>query len=42
MTTSTPAVEAIAVSAHPGASRHIANEFDLVAEYEVNKVKAGF
>ncbi|HWO35988.1 MAG TPA: alginate export family protein [Candidatus Acidoferrum sp.] len=28
---------AIAVAAHPGASRHIGNEFDLVAEYEVNK-----
>jgi hypothetical protein len=28
---------AIAVSAHPGASRHIGNELDLVAEYEVNK-----
>src|SRR5438270_103101 len=27
----------IAVSAHPGASRHIGNEFDVVAEYEVNK-----
>ena len=28
---------AIAVPAHPGASRHIGNEFDMVAEYEVNK-----
>ena len=28
---------AIAVAAHPGASRHIGNEFDMVAEYEVNK-----
>ena len=28
---------AIAVAAHPGASRHIGNEFDTVAEYEVNK-----
>jgi hypothetical protein len=28
---------AIAVAAHPGASRHIGNEFDAVAEYEVNK-----
>ena len=27
----------IAVAAHPGASRHIGNEFDMVAEYEVNK-----
>jgi hypothetical protein len=28
---------AIAVAAHPGASRHIGNELDLVAEYVVNK-----
>lgn len=28
---------AISVAAHPGASRHIGNEFDAVAEYEVNK-----
>jgi hypothetical protein len=28
---------AIAVAAHPGASRHIGNEFDMVAEYVVNK-----
>jgi hypothetical protein len=28
---------AIAVAAHPGASRHIGNEFDMVAEYELNK-----
>ena len=28
---------AITVPAHPGASRHIGNELDLVAEYEVNK-----
>jgi hypothetical protein len=28
---------AIAVAAHPGASRHIGDEFDAVAEYEVNK-----
>jgi hypothetical protein len=28
---------AIAVAAHPGASRHIGNELDAVAEYEVNK-----
>ena len=28
---------AIAVAAHPGASRHIGNEFDVAAEYEVNK-----
>ena len=28
---------AISVSAHPGANRHIGNEFDMVAEYEVNK-----
>ena len=28
---------AIAVSAHPGASRHIGNELDLVAEYKMNK-----
>jgi hypothetical protein len=28
---------AIAIPAHPGASRHIGNEFDVVAEYEVNK-----
>lgn len=27
---------AIAVSAHPGASRHIGNELDLVAEYQLN------
>jgi hypothetical protein len=28
---------AVAVTAHPGASRHVGNEFDVVAEYEVNK-----
>lgn len=28
---------AVAVAAHPGASRHIGNEFDTVAEYELNK-----
>jgi hypothetical protein len=28
---------AIAVAAHPGASRHIGNEFDAVAEYTVSK-----
>ena len=28
---------AISVAAHPGASRHIGNEFDMVAEYELNK-----
>ena len=28
---------AIAVPAHPGASRHIGNELDLVAEYTMNK-----
>jgi hypothetical protein len=28
---------AIAVAAHPGASRHIGNEVDLVAEYQFNK-----
>ena len=28
---------AIEVPAHPGASRHIGNELDLVAEYELNK-----
>jgi len=28
---------AIAVSAHPGASPHIANELDLIGEYHVNK-----
>jgi alginate export protein len=28
---------AITVAAHPGASRHIGNELDLVAEYELNK-----
>ena len=28
---------AIAVAAHPGASRHIGNEFDMVAEYQLNK-----
>jgi hypothetical protein len=28
---------AVAVAAHPGASRHIGNELDLVAEYELNK-----
>jgi hypothetical protein len=27
----------IAVPAHPGASHHVGNEFDMVAEYEVNK-----
>jgi len=34
---------AIAVAAHPGASRHIGNELDLVAEYELNKgINFGF
>ena len=28
---------AIAVPAHPGANRHIGNELDLVAEYQLNK-----
>jgi hypothetical protein len=28
---------AIAIPAHPGASRHVGNELDLVAEYELNK-----
>jgi hypothetical protein len=28
---------AISVLAHPGASRHIGNEFDAVAEYQLNK-----
>jgi Alginate export len=28
---------AISVPAHPGASRHIGNELDLVAEYQMNK-----
>jgi Alginate export len=28
---------AIAVPAHPGASRHIGNELDLIAEYQLNK-----
>jgi hypothetical protein len=28
---------AIAIAAHPGASRHIGNELDLVAEYQLNK-----
>jgi hypothetical protein len=28
---------AIAVPAHPGASRHIGNELDLVAEYQMNR-----
>jgi hypothetical protein len=28
---------AIAVSAHPGASRHIGNELDLIGEYQMNK-----
>src|ERR1700727_1070648 len=28
---------AIAVAAHPGATRHVGNEFDSVAEYTVNK-----
>jgi Alginate export len=28
---------AISVAAHPGASRHIGNEIDLVAEYNLNK-----
>jgi hypothetical protein len=28
---------AIAVAAHPGASRHIGNELDLVAEYQMDK-----
>src|SRR5437879_12799104 len=27
----------IAVPAHPGASRHIGNELDLIAEYNFNK-----
>jgi len=34
---------AIAVAAHPGAGRHIGNELDMVAEYEVNKgLNVGF
>jgi hypothetical protein len=34
---------AIEVSAHPGASRHIGNELDLVAEYQVSKgLNCGF
>jgi Alginate export len=34
---------AVAVPAHPGASRHIGNELDLVAEYQLNKgVNFGF
>jgi hypothetical protein len=34
---------AIAVPAHPGASRHIGNELDLVAEYQMNQgLKVGF
>jgi len=28
---------AISVAAHPGASRHIGNELDLVAQYQLNK-----
>jgi hypothetical protein len=28
---------AIAVAAHAGASRHIGNELDLIAEYQMNK-----
>jgi len=28
---------AIAVSAHPGANRHIGNEIDLIGEYQMNK-----
>jgi alginate export protein len=28
---------AVTVAAHPGASRHVGNELDLVGEYEVNK-----
>jgi hypothetical protein len=32
-----PSGGAIAVAAQPGASRHIGNELDLVAEYEVDK-----
>jgi Alginate export len=28
---------AIAVPAHPGASRHVGNELDIVAEYTLNK-----
>jgi len=34
---------AIAVAAHPGANRHIGNELDLVAEYQLNGgIKFGF
>ena len=34
---------AISVVAHPGASRHIGNELDLVAEYRLNKgLNSGF
>jgi Alginate export len=34
---------AVEVSAHPGASRHIGNELDLVAEYQVSKgLNCGF
>jgi hypothetical protein len=34
---------AISVLAHPGASRHIGNEIDLVAEYQMNKgISFGF
>ena len=34
---------AISVVAHPGASRHIGNELDLVAEYQLNKrLNSGF
>jgi hypothetical protein len=34
---------AIAVAAHPGASRHIGNELDLVAEYQLNEgLNCGF
>jgi hypothetical protein len=28
---------AVAVPAHPGASRHIGNEVDIAAEYQMNK-----
>ena len=34
---------AIAVPAHPGVSRHLGNELDLVAEYQLNKgLSVGF
>jgi hypothetical protein len=34
---------AIEIPAHPGASRHIGNELDLIAEYQLNKgVSFGF